>query len=358
MNRFAFIFMLFSSAALFAQQVKVMQFREEKFDFGTVKEDGGPVIHEFLFTNTSGRPITIINVLASCGCTTPAWTKDPVPPGKTGFIQASYDPRGRPGFFNKTLTVTSDADTNPVILQIQGIVSTEGVGSEADFQTVSGNWKFKSSLFNMGKVYLNGDPAVRDFPFLNAGVDPVKVTKVVAPDYITVEVTPSTVDTKSSGHVKIIYDGKKRNRYGHQNDNVEIHTNDELEPVKSFTVYATLEDYFGELKPEDMAKAPRLTLSTSTLDMGRVRDNSTVVREVTITNNGRSVLNIHAAQPNCTCVSAQVEKPALKPGESTTMKITFDSHGRKASQLKAVTLYSNDPQNPVQRFTFSAYVEN
>ncbi len=358
MNRFAFLFMLFYSGVLFAQQVKVMQFREEKFDFGSVKEDGGPVVHEFLFTNMSSKPVTITNVQASCGCTTPDWTRDPVPPGKTGFIQASYDPRGRPGFFNKTLTVTSNGDANPVVLQIQGIVSTEGVGSEADYQVINGNWKFKSSLFNMGKVHLNGDPAVRDFPFLNAGTKPVQVTKVVAPEYISVEVTPATVGAKEQGHVKVIYNGKKRNRYGHQNDNVEIHTDDEIDPVKSFTVYATLEDYFGELKPEDMAKAPRLALSVSSVDMGRVRDNAKIARDITITNNGRSVLDIRALQPNCTCVSAAVDKSVLKPGESATMTVTFDSNGRKASQQKAVTIYSNDPQNPVQRFTFSAYVEN
>src|SRR3954462_8253240 len=87
----------------FSQQAKQLQFKEEIFDFGKVVEDKGPVTHEFVFTNNSSRPVKVLTVQASCGCTTPGWSKEAVEPGKTGFIQASYNPKGRPGFFNKSL---------------------------------------------------------------------------------------------------------------------------------------------------------------------------------------------------------------------------------------------------------------
>ena len=93
------------TVSLFAQVAKPLQFREESFDFGSVKENGGPVMHEFNFTNNSGRHVKVLTVQASCGCTTPAWTKEPIAPGKTGFIQASFNPKGRPGYFNKSLTI-------------------------------------------------------------------------------------------------------------------------------------------------------------------------------------------------------------------------------------------------------------
>jgi hypothetical protein len=358
MPRLSFLFLLVVSASAFGQQAKYIQFREEAHDFGSVKESGGPVLHEFLFTNTANRPVKILNVQASCGCTTPDWSKEPVPPGKTGFIQASYDPKGRPGFFNKSLTVTTDYEANPIILQIKGIVSTEGVGSDADFQVVKGNWKFKSASLNMGKVHLNTEPTVRDFPFMNAGSDTVEVMGIIAPDYLTVEVTPAKLAPKERGHLKLVYDGKKKNQYGFQNDNLEIHTDDDAEPVKAFTVYATIEDYFGELKPEDMAKAPRLTLASSSMDFGRVTRNASISRELYVTNSGRSALTLNSIQPNCSCVTASADKTSLKPGERALIKITFHSEGRKSTQQKAITFYTNDPQKPVQRFTFTAYVED
>ncbi len=98
----------------------------------------GPAIHEFTFINNSSRAIKILKVQASCGCTTPDWSKDPIAPGKSGFIQASFNPVGRPGYFNKSLTVTTDFDSNPIILQIKGQVAVEGETEGFNFRQQMG----------------------------------------------------------------------------------------------------------------------------------------------------------------------------------------------------------------------------
>ncbi len=99
-----------------AQTLEPLIFREKIYDFGEIQESRGNADHEFVFTNNAGRPVKILNVAASCGCTTPGWSKDAVAVGKTGFIKASFDPKGRPGYFNKTLTVLTDLDPNPMVL--------------------------------------------------------------------------------------------------------------------------------------------------------------------------------------------------------------------------------------------------
>src|SRR4051812_29732805 len=96
------VFFVLASTLLFAQQSKPIVFKDEIHDFGTIAEEGGPVTYDFSFTNNSNRAIKILTVQASCGCTTPDWTKEIVQPGKNGFIKASYNPKGRPGFFNKS----------------------------------------------------------------------------------------------------------------------------------------------------------------------------------------------------------------------------------------------------------------
>lgn len=347
-------FIYFAAAAQIAQG---LQFAEMTFDFGEVREERGPVMHEFVFTNYASRPVKIVSVKASCGCTTPAWTKETVEPGKTGFIQASYNPKGRPGYFNKTLTVITDLEPEPVILQIKGNVSTTEAGTDASFDVAKGNWKLKSASFNLGRVYLKDEYIVRDFPFLNGGNKPIRYTgRVVAPGHIKAEVTPETVAPGEKGHVKISYNGKLRNAYGFQSDNVEIYTDDEDAPVKSFTVYATLEDYFGELKAEEVAKAPRLQLFNTSVDFGRLSENNNATREITVFNGGKKDLEIKALQGNCVCVTASAEKEKLKPGESATIRIFFKPEGRSGTQQKSVTVYSNDPVHPIQRITLSAYV--
>lgn len=356
MNRILTTILVLASWSVFAQQSRPVVFREETFDYGTVKEDGGPVDHDFIFTNITNRPVRIVSVQPSCGCTTPEWTKEAVAPGSTGFIRASYNPKGRPGYFNKTLTVTTDADPNSIVLQIKGTVSTPGGNSDAEFKVQNGNWKLRHSSFNLGKVHRTDAPTIRDFPYINTGTKPVSVVKVIAPAYINAELTPKTLKPGEKGNIKMQYYGMKRNAYGFQSDNIEIHTDDAENPVKSFTVLATLEDHFPEMKPEEYTKAPRLQLGASSLDFGRVQQNSTVVREVNFTNTGKKELEIRAVQGNCTCITAVANDTKLKPGESTTLRISFNTEGRKSTQNKAVLIYSNDPRNPVQRITFTAYV--
>lgn len=102
----------------------VMQFSTDGHDFGNVPE-GTMATHEFKFKNTGNQPVIISNVQASCGCTTPDWTKTPVLPGKIGVIKAMYSSAGRPGVFNKTVTVTSNATEASKVLSIKGTVLTK-----------------------------------------------------------------------------------------------------------------------------------------------------------------------------------------------------------------------------------------
>ena len=346
------------SVGVHAQVAKPLQFREEIFDFGTIKEQAGPAMHEFSFVNNSNRPVKILKVQASCGCTTPDWSKDPVAPGKTGFIQASFNPVGRPGYFNKSLTVTTDFDANPIILQIKGQVAVEGEVDKNQFQTAKGSWQLKTGSFNLGKVFVKDEFTSRDFQVLNGGNKPVTFSgKFVGPAYIKVDVQPKTLAPGQKGNIKVGYNGKMKGQYGFQSDNIEIFTDDESIPSKSFSVYATLEDEFPQFTAEDIAKAPQLRVQYSTLDFGRLKPNTASVREIQFYNTGKKDLDIKSLQGNCTCVTASAEKTKIKPGESSSIKISLNPQDRKGSLQKAVTIYSNDPQNPVQRITFSGYVD-
>ncbi|HZX73853.1 MAG TPA: DUF1573 domain-containing protein [Cyclobacteriaceae bacterium] len=71
-------------------------------------------------------PLIITNVQASCGCTTPSWTKDPVMPGGSGFIKATFN-AASPGVFGKTVTVTANVDPGFVQLSIKGEVESAPV---------------------------------------------------------------------------------------------------------------------------------------------------------------------------------------------------------------------------------------
>ena len=91
-------------------------------DFGIISESNGKTSAYFTFTNISNEPLVINNVLASCGCTMPEWTKNPIPPGGTGVIKATYDPVGRVAPFDRLLTVNCNIKPYQIELRIKGIV--------------------------------------------------------------------------------------------------------------------------------------------------------------------------------------------------------------------------------------------
>ena len=93
MKRILFFFALVMFAATSYGQGKIT-FKTEAHDFGKV-EEGGPVSFDYVFTNTGNVPVVISNVQPSCGCTTPNWTREPVMPGKTGIVTASFGTAGR-----------------------------------------------------------------------------------------------------------------------------------------------------------------------------------------------------------------------------------------------------------------------
>lgn len=95
---------------------------KEVHDFGTIKESDGKVSAVFSITNTSDRPLVIEDVKASCGCTTPEWTKEPIAPGKQGHVKATYDPTNRISAFDRTVTVKTNGDPSTLTFHIKGTV--------------------------------------------------------------------------------------------------------------------------------------------------------------------------------------------------------------------------------------------
>lgn len=102
---------------------KVVAVDKAVFDFGTISETGGPKSASFTVINRTDAPILITNARKSCGCTSdPVWTKTPIEPGKTGTVSMEFDPKGRPGPFDKTVTIYTNSTPDRITVHITGTV--------------------------------------------------------------------------------------------------------------------------------------------------------------------------------------------------------------------------------------------
>lgn len=103
------------------KKVAQITFTSLEYDYGNIYQ-GDNGMCEFEFKNTGKAPLTITNARASCGCTVPEWPKTEIDPGKKGVIRVKYDTK-RLGTINKTITISSNAVNNSVVLRIKGNIS-------------------------------------------------------------------------------------------------------------------------------------------------------------------------------------------------------------------------------------------
>ena len=98
-----------------------MSFEEEVYDFGTITS-GESVEHEFTFKNTGEAPLVISNAKASCGCTVPSWTKEPIKPGESGNMLVKFNSRGKKNQQNKMVRITANTEKGTETIRIKAFV--------------------------------------------------------------------------------------------------------------------------------------------------------------------------------------------------------------------------------------------
>ena len=98
-----------------------IKFDKTTHDFGKFSEKQPVVTYEFKFTNIGDAPLVIHQAVASCGCTVPEYTQEPILPGKSGIIKVTYNGAGKyPGHFKKSITLRTNAKTEMVRIYITG----------------------------------------------------------------------------------------------------------------------------------------------------------------------------------------------------------------------------------------------
>lgn len=103
-----------------ANSVTTLKFDKEVHDFGKIA--AGSENHcKFLVTNTGTKPLTIFDVGASCGCTTPKKPEKPIPPGKSDVIEVTFKPSGS-GPTEKTVTVQANTQPRVSVVKVKADV--------------------------------------------------------------------------------------------------------------------------------------------------------------------------------------------------------------------------------------------
>jgi hypothetical protein len=335
-----------------------MQLSASEHDFGKFKEEAGRQTFDFIITNTGTEPLVIQNVVASCGCTTPDWTKQPIPAGATGKVTAIYDPKDRPGPFNKTLSVYTNTKPEVSVLVIKGEVIPHEKTVEELFTFAVGAIRFESNHMAFTNVKKN-EKKIRVMQLINTSAAPVKVEFDALPPHLTLKCNPETLKPGQKGMVEGTYDATKNGGWGNVSDMIKIKLNGVLQENVYYYVSANLVEDFSSLTKQELENAPVFKVESTTVDLGKIKGSTQNEVEFKFKNEGKSDLLIRFLRSTCGCTAVQQgnQGVGIKPGESSSIKAVFNSGSYSGKVTKAIYVYTNDPKNSEVVLMLNADVE-
>jgi hypothetical protein len=343
-NNFLLLIVLITGNVFSQQRDATISFKEESYNFGAIKAADGLVTHVFEFTNTGSMPLIIKNVETSCGCTTPEWTKQPVMAGAKGIIKVSFNPEGRSGPIDKTITISSNAAKSPVYLKITGSIIPKALAVQEEYRFATGDIHFKASQIGFNTIH-PAQVRTEKVDMMNTGKSAVKISFLNVPSYLSIKAVPEILQPDQKGVVSITYDGAKRNDWDFLIDYVYMSLNDKKDNSYKLTITATLEEDYSGFTTEQLANAPKVVFENTSYTFGNIKPGQKVEYDFKIKNEGKSTLKIRKISTSCGCTTIDPKDKEIKAGQASSIKAIFNSTGKYGPQNKSITVITNDPKN-------------
>lgn len=340
----------------FAQEKTKIKWNETEHDFGQIKEDKGKVTHKFVFENTGDVALVVYNVKASCGCTTPDWSRKPIEPGQKGFVKATFNPKGRKGNFRKSITVQTNAKSNPSRLYIKGVILEREKTLEELYPKVIGDLRLNSTYVNVSRVF-NNETKKASLKLVNTGDEPITVNFHSFPKHIKPLDVPKTIKPKERTKVDFEYDATKVNDWDYVTSRFYLMINGEIQKGNRITVGATIEENFSKLSADEIKKSADIKFETETFQFDTMAQGEKVSYEYKFKNTGQSDLKIRKIRASCGCTATSTTKDIIKPGETGSIKTTFNSSHKRGKQYKTITVITNAPKNSKKVLIVLGYVK-
>jgi hypothetical protein len=350
--------MALTAVAMMAQQ-PVITFEKTEHDFGKINEADGRVSVVFNFKNEGMAPLVLSNVRASCGCTTPTWTKEPVEPGQTGSITVTYNPNGRPGRFQKTVTITSNATDATKRVYIKGEVIPKSAKPENKYKVAVGVLSMKDKTVDMG-IIKKGDMGKGELEYANLTKENhhVELATNAADAYLINQVTLADIEAGKEGKFVFAIDTKAPKLYGpvEAYAYVVIDGKKEIDEAHKLTIKANVIEDFSNLSVEEKQAAPIVEVENE-IKAGKLAAGKNHKIVFPIKNAGVNPLEIRRVYSTDKALTIKQPK-AIKSGKKANVTIDINAKNLKpGAYSREVVIITNDYLNPIKHVKIAFDVE-
>lgn len=335
-----------------------LQFETPEWDFGTILETDGRVSHTFTGRNVGNAPIVILDVATTCGCTVPAFSKQPILPGQETSIMVTYDPANRPGIFNKELWVYSSERKRIATLRIRGDVTPRVKSVEELYPIDAGNGLGLTSTLCAFAYLYPGQAKQSAIGCANLSQHTIRLElRSEAESGLLRLKYPRQLEPGQRAQIDISYlIPADKPRYGTLRDVMEVVVNGRSNGT-TLVFHAIGVDTPPAGANSRTAKAE---FSENFLKFGPIRRSGGVQRRtLTLSNAGSAELIVRAVECDAPVWVSLTPGRKIAPGGSADFEVTVDPAGLDYGVLsKHMTIVTNDPSRPMRRLRVTAIVED
>jgi len=127
------------------------------------------------------------------------------------------------------------------------------------------------------------------------------------------------------------------------------------------SVPAAAQDGINPLIPSGNSAAPghvpRAVVASPLYDFGSALEGTTVSHTFAIKNNGQGYLDIRGVKTSCGCTTGNPSKMHVAPGDLSEIAVSFDTRFQKGHQVRTITAFTNDPDNPQVVMTMQGVIK-
>ncbi len=312
-------------------------------DFGDILVTDGPQRCTFRLRNTGDSPLTILEVVTSCGCTDAEWTRDEIPPQGTGTISVTYKNGDGPIPFDKTLTVYLTRPKKPLLLHIRGDVHEKKKSMKELYGIRRGALGLKQDLIRVGNME-QGESRSGEALVANLGRKPLRVAFTAVDPQLSLSVDPNPVPAGATAVLTYTVRAD-RDIWGLRTYSATpvLDGAPEGAPIR---FQAVTKENFTDWTQERKDHAAQPVFDESTASFGTVSSGEEVTVSYTLTNRGKSDFHCYAAYADAEVDIVGTDDVA--PGARGTFTVRIPTAGLpKGETTVMLTLITNSPLRPI-----------
>lgn len=328
----------------------------DRHDFGSIREADGAVTCTFTGVNRGTKPIVLLDVVTSCGCTVPEYSRKPVLPGASTRIVVTYDPANRPGRFSKELAVYASDKRKIATLTIGGTVIPRPKSIEELYPVYAGGGvRLSTTLSSFSYLYVGKE--------VHAAVEYVNTSKHAVEFRLRPKETsgclrigaPERIEAGERGSIDLAYVIPASNpHYGTVKDAFEVVVSGRSRETVLVAHGIVVDDpALRRGKP-----VPVLRTSENIVRFGEVDHATTVERRTfVLANDGDGELIVRAVETGGRIGTSLRAGTRIAPHDSLTVEVTIrPSDADYGPLLDRLAIITNDPARPMRRLRVTAVV--